>query len=184
MEYLNHLVTPGGLKTNPKVVRVVKDFPCPKNVKEVCHFLGLASYYRRFVPGFSSIARPLHELTHKDAHLKWSEQCQKAFTLLKEKLTSAPVLVYPSFNKPFTLETDASISGLGAVLSQVQDDGKLHPIVYASRSLSPAEQNYSVTELRVLGSGVGIDPFSLLCIRSEHDNTYRPRSCESGARDI
>ena len=115
-------------------------------------FLGLASYYRRFVPLFAKIAAPLHGLLKKDNAFVWTSECEAAFIKLKELLTSAPVLVYPKFGPDveFVLETDASYVGLGAVLSQLQDDKRLHPIAYASRSLDPHEKNYGVTELETL----------------------------------
>ena len=150
VEYLGHLVTPQGLMTNDRLVFAVQDFPRPENVHDVRRFLGLASYYRRFIPHFSRIAQPLHALTCKEATFMWTEECQAAMDLLKDRLTSAPVLAYPSFTKPYTLETDASIKGIGAVLSQRQEDGKLHPVAYASRSLSAAERNYSISELETL----------------------------------
>ena len=113
-------------------------------------FLGLSSYYRRFISNFARVAEPLSELTRKNTAFRWTQTCEDAMSQLKERLTTAPVLAYPSFDKPFTVETDASISGLGAVLSQTQGDTKLHPVAYASRSLSTAERNYSVTELETL----------------------------------
>ena len=107
-------------------------------------------YYRRFIPHFSSLARPFHNLTWKGADFVWTKQCEAAFCELKERLTEAPVLAYPCFQKPFILETDASGCGLGAVLSQCQNDGVVHPIAYTSRSLSKAESNYGITELETL----------------------------------
>ena len=150
VEYLGHLVTPEGLRTNERLIEAIKQFPRPTDVTEVRRFLGLSSYYRRFIRNFSRIAEPLRELTRKDTPFLWTQSCKEAMCQLKEKLTTAPVLAYPSFDKPFTVETDASISGIGAVLSQVQEDAKLHPVAYASRSLSSAERNYSVTELETL----------------------------------
>lgn len=97
-----------------------------------------------------SIAQPLHELTRKNSDFVWSEKCKSAFGELKSRLASPPILAYPSFDRDFVLETDASIQGLGAVLSQVQADGKLHPIAYASRGLSVSEKNYGITELETL----------------------------------
>jgi hypothetical protein len=115
--------------------------------------LGLASYYRRFIKDFSKIAFPLHTLLKKDAPFNWSEGCVDAFNGLKNRLVSAPVLVYPNFesDNPFILETDASLQGLGAVLGQKQSDGLVHPTAYASRSLHPNERNYGITELETLG---------------------------------
>ena len=150
VEYLGHIITPQGLKTNPRLVSAVVEFPVPQNLREVRQFLGMCSYYRRFIPCFSVIARPLHHLTRKGAEFVWSPDCEGGFRALKEKLTHPPVLAYPSFEKSFVLETDASGSGLGAVLSQPLDDNVNHPIAYASRSLSPAESNYNITELEML----------------------------------
>ena len=150
VEYLGHFITPDGLKPNPRLVTAVKEFPVPRNAREVRQFLGLSSYYRRFIPLFAKIARPLHELTRNGAEFVWNRECQAAFDTLAGKLVQAPVLAYPSFDKAFTLETDASIEGIGAVLSQPQDDGQLHPIAYASRALSPQERKYAITELETL----------------------------------
>ena len=150
VEYLGHLLTPEGLKMNKRLVEAIKEFPSPTDVRGVRRFLGLASYYRRFIDGFSKIAEPLRELTHKNTDFQWTEACDEAMTRLKNRLTTAPVLAYPSFDKLYTVEIDASISGLGAVLMQMQDDSKLHPVAYASRSLTAAERNYSITQLETL----------------------------------
>ena len=114
------------------------------------YLLGLASYYRRFVSGFAKIANPLYALTRKNVEFHWNAECQEAFEQLKMKLTSSPVLAYPKFDRCFVLETDASGIGLGAVLSQIQDNGELHPLAFASRALSPCEINYGITELETL----------------------------------
>ena len=150
VQYLGHVLTPDGVKPNPALVRAVERFPLPTNLKGVRRFLGMASYYRKFIPQFSKVAEPLHKLTRKNSDFHWSEECNVAFESLKGKLIEAPVLVYPSFTEPFILETDASIQGLGAVLSQKQLDGRHHPIAFASRALSPTERNYSITELETL----------------------------------
>ena len=124
MEYLGHLITPSGLKPNSRLVSAVQEFQTPSDIRELRRFLGLASYYRKFVPKFAKVAEPLHRLTRKEAEFVWSQDCQYAFDSLKQKLTEAPVLAYPSFDRDFVLETDASIKGIGAILSQKQDDGK------------------------------------------------------------
>ena len=120
MEYLGHLITPEGLKPNCKLVEAVSEFPRPTDVSGVRRFLGLSSYYQRFIQDFAAIAEPLRNLTRKNATFIWTQTCEDAMNELKKRLTTAPVLSYPSFGKPYTVETDASISGLGAVLSQKQ----------------------------------------------------------------
>ena len=150
MDFLGHVITLQGLKTSLRHITAITDFPVPRSVTEVRQFMGLASYYRRFVKNFAQIAQPLHALTRKGALFAWSESCKEAFEELKRQLTEAPILAYPAFGRDFTLETDASNRGLGAVLSQYQEDKKLHPVAFASRALSPAERNYSITDLETL----------------------------------
>ena len=159
VEYLGHVITSSGLRPNARLTEAVRNFPRPENVGAVRRFLGLASYYRRFIQDFAKIACPLHGLTVKDAPFDWTPEREVAFTTLKAKLITSPVLAYPSFDKDFTLETDASIQGLGAVLSQKQEDSRLHPIAYASRALNPAEKNYCITELETLAVVWGISHF-------------------------
>jgi len=110
----------------------------------------LASYYRRFVRQFAKIAQPLHALTRKNVDYAWTTECQAAFDELEEKLISASVLVYPDFDRSYILEIDASIRGLGAVLSQIHQDGLTHPIAFASRALAAPEKNYNITDLETL----------------------------------
>ena len=150
VEFLGHVLTPMGIRPNPDRVGAVQNFPRPKSVREVRQFLGLASYYRRFVKGFATLAQPLHSLTKANSRFNWTIDCQSAFDALKTMLLMSPVLSFPDFSRGFILETDASVKGLGAVLSQKGEDGKIHPVAYASRALSPQEQRYSVTELETL----------------------------------
>jgi len=134
--YLGHIISAEGLKPNPGRVDAVRLFSAPTDLSTLQQFLGLASFYRKFVPNFAHIASPLHELTKKGVPFTWTEACQSSFSQLKQKLIEAPVLAYPDFTKPFVLETDASIHGVGAILSQVNSDNMCHPIAYASRALS------------------------------------------------
>ena len=110
----------------------MQKFRAPVNVEGVREFLGITGYYRRFIPKFSKVARPMHSLMRQGVPFVWTTQCQQAFVKLKEFLSSPPVLAYPCFSKPFMLHTNASGQGLGAVLEQEQVDGRLHPIAYAS----------------------------------------------------
>ena len=150
VEYLGHVLTPLGVKPNAKLVAAVQDYVPPQNIKELKRFLGLASYYRRFIPQFAKIAHPLHQLTRKDVDFRWTNPCDVAFQQLKQCLVSCPVLAYPSFDEDFVLETDASVMGLGVVLAQLQSDGFAHSIAYASHALSSSECNYSITDLETL----------------------------------
>ena len=138
MEFLGYIVSGGGISADPKKVRAVTEYPRPNDLRALRAFLGLLSYYRRFIPRFSAIAQPLYSLTRKDTPFLWSADCETAFDRLKGHLTQAPVLAYPQFGKGFLLETGV---GLGAVLSQKQEDGTIRPIAFASRTLQPHEKN-------------------------------------------
>lgn len=147
--YLGHVVSREGVSTDPEKIRAVKEWPTPTSVKDVQSFLGLASYYRRFIEGFANIARPLHQLTEKAHTFVWTEECEDAFQELKKRLYQSPILAYPDPEQDYILDTDASNEGIGAVLSQVVD-GKERVISYASRALNKAEKNYCVTRKELL----------------------------------
>ena len=116
VHYLGHVCSEAGMSPDKEKIAVIKDWPIPKTVTEIRQFLGLASYYRRYIQQFADIATPLHYLTEKTATFLWTEECQKGFQRLKDLLSQAPVLCYPSLTKDFELQTDASAVGLGAVL--------------------------------------------------------------------
>ncbi|KAJ8008876.1 hypothetical protein DPEC_G00082990 [Dallia pectoralis] len=149
--YLGHIVSAKGVATDPKKIQKVAGWPAPRSVSEVRGFIGLASYYRRFVKDFASVAKPLHELTKKYARFNWTDECQEAFEQLKSRLTSAPVLGYPLDSGQLLLDTDASDWGIGAVLSQVQE-GEERVLAYGSRRLSATEQNYCTTRRELLAA--------------------------------
>ena len=150
VEFLGHIVSEEGIATDPAKVDKVANRPEPTSTKEVQQFLGLASYYRQFIKDFSRYAKPLCKLTEKGAEFRWTTDCHNAFQDLRRKLVSAPVLAFPDFSKPFLLDTDASDHGIGAVLSQVQEDGRECVIAYASRVLTKAERKYCVTRKELL----------------------------------
>ncbi|EXX71174.1 gag-pol fusion protein [Rhizophagus irregularis DAOM 197198w] len=150
LEFLGHIVSNKGIRTDPAKIQKVKDFPVPLNVTQLRGFLGLASYYRRFVPGFSRIATPLNKLLKKGVAYSWGKEQQVAFEQLKQTLIASPILIFPDFEKQFVLLTDASTFGLGAILSQLDEDGNDRVIAYASRTCNKAESNYSATELECL----------------------------------
>ena len=148
--YLGHKCTNEGALPDPSKVECVHSFPAPRTVRQVQAFLGLANYYRKFIPNFSAIVRPITNLLKKDVKFDWDTSCQKAFEEVKQCLVSPPILIYPDFSKPFNLTTDASNTALGAVLSQGKV-GEDKPIAYASRTLNKAERNYSTIEKELLG---------------------------------
>lgn len=164
VRFLGHQVSTQGISPDPDKVVAVSNWKTPETVKELRSFLGFCSYYRKFIEGFSKIAGPLHDLVNaclregrcvkSGRHFRsgWSNECDQAFSQLKWKLTTAPVLGFADFTCPFILETDASQNGLGAILYQMQDDKK-RVIAYASRRLRNAERNdrnYSSMKLELL----------------------------------
>ena len=157
--YLGFIVTDKGVAADPQKIEAVCSYPTPTDLKHLRSFLGLASYYRRFIANFAKIANPLHALTRKDTPFLWDSTCQQAFENLKQCLIAAPVLAFPNFDSPFLMETDASGIGLGAVLAQKQEDGSVRPLAYASRSLQKHERNYGVTELEALAVVWGVKHF-------------------------
>ena len=140
--YLGHIVSEDGIQTDPAKVERVHKWPVPVNATEVKSFLGLASYYGRFVPNFASVARPLHKLTEANVEFAWTSEYHTSFDTLKKLLS--PVLSYPDFTVKFILETDACSHGIGTVLSQLKDEVE-HPVPFAIRTLTKAERNYCVT---------------------------------------
>lgn len=146
--FLGHIIAENGIRPNPAKVKVLEHWPVPKTVKEVESFLGLATYFRKFVPGFAKIAAPLNEL--KKNEFRWTESQQRAFDILRKALMTDPVLMHPDLSKPFSVETDASGNGLGAVLLQRGDDGEDHVIEYASRTLRKHEVPWTPREWEAL----------------------------------
>jgi hypothetical protein len=148
--FLGHVVSEEGIQTDPEKIKAVEEWKTPTCVTEVRSFLGLASYYRRFIKDFATIASPLHKLTEKEKAFHWSDDCETAFQTLKQALTQSPILAYPRpGEEQFILDTDASGVGIGAVLSQVQD-GQERVIAYGSRALSKTDRNYCVTRQELL----------------------------------
>ena len=158
IEYLGHVVTPEGIFPDPGKVEVVKNFPTPASLKELKSFLGSANYYLRFIKGFSEIASPLNALTKKGVNFCWSESCADAFDRLERVLISAPVVAFPNFNEQFLLCVDASSTGIGFAVAQIQN-GKEVVIACNGRGLNQAERNYTTTEREVLALVEGIKKF-------------------------
>ena len=149
--YLAHHVSQRGILPSWENVRAVQEFPMPKTFTQVRTFCGLAGHYRRFIKGFANIVQPLYDVLGKEVKMGLVDLPPEAREdVLKGKVQSTPVLVFPDFDRPFLLETDASKEGLGMVLSKKQSDGWYHPIAFGSRSLTPAEKNYHSSKLEFL----------------------------------
>ena len=131
--------------------QAVSDWPVPKSRVELQRFLGFANFYRRFIRNFGQVAAPLTALTSVKTWFKWSVSAQGAFDLLKNRFTSAPILVTSDVSRQFVVEVDASEVGVGAILSQRSlSDDKVHPCAYFSHRLSPSERNYDVGNRELL----------------------------------
>ncbi|GJU10069.1 putative reverse transcriptase domain-containing protein [Tanacetum coccineum] len=144
VQFLGHVIDSEGIHVDPAKIEAIKDWASPKTPTEIRQFLGLAGYYRRFIEGFSKIARPMTKLTQKSVKFEWGEKAEAAFQLLKQKLCSAPILALPEGSENFVVYCDASHKGLGAVLMQREK-----VIAYASRQLKVHEKNYSTHDLEL-----------------------------------
>jgi transposase InsO family protein len=158
VSFLGHIVGREGVSCDPQKIEAVRDWETPKSVKEVRSFLGLASYYRKFIRGFSTIVAPLTNLTRKGAKFSWSNECEVAFQALKDMMISAPILAYPNESGEYVLDTDASNYGIGAVLSQIQN-GQERVIAYASRTLSKSQRVYCTTYKELLSVRMFVEHF-------------------------
>lgn len=156
--YLGYTIGRGLIKPQLNKIDAIQNWPRPLNKKQVRSFLGIAGYYRRFIPNFASMAVPLTDLTKgkNSVMIKWTPEAERAFQSLKQALCSQPVLVCPDFHKPFSLQTDASEAGLGAVLSQIID-GEEHPVLYISRKLNDHEKRYATVEKEALAIKWALD---------------------------
>lgn len=149
-EFLGHIVTQEGIRPNPNKIEKILNWPIPKSTTQIKGFLGILGYYRKFIRDFAKLTKPLTKCLKKDAQIIHNDEFITCFNDCKRLLITDPILKYPDFNKTFILETDASDFALGAVLSQKFEDGKEHPIAYASRTLNETECNYSATEKELL----------------------------------
>ena len=154
--YLGHYLSKRGIEVDPSKVDAVKSFPTPTNPKAVRSFIGLCSFYRRFIKDFSKIASPLHKLTSKDTQFVWTPKCEQAFQTLKIAMTTTPVFRFPDWNKPFVLTTDASVTAISYILGQKDENGKEYAVAYGGRSLRGAEIRYAIHELECLAMVEGI----------------------------
>ena len=156
IHYLGHIVSKNGIETDPKKIEAIKNWPVPRTVHDIRSFLGFTNYYRKFVYKYAHKARPLNKLISgenakkKNRKVEWTPEHEATFQELKSACSETPVLAYANYKKSFRLNTDASKTGLGAVLYQQQDDNSYRVIAYASCSLSKTEQNYDAHKLKFL----------------------------------
>ncbi|XP_063994419.1 uncharacterized protein LOC135171776 [Diachasmimorpha longicaudata] len=149
INYLGHIISSDGVRPEPKKLTAVQNFPRPTNQKNIRQFLGLTGYYRRFIPNYAKIAKPLTSLLMKDKKFQWGDEENKAFSNLRNALCKSPILQYPDFTKEFVITTDACGYGIAGILSQ-GEIGKDLPIAYISRVLGKSERNYSTIEKEML----------------------------------
>ncbi|KAH7704917.1 gagpol and env protein precursor, partial [Aphelenchoides avenae] len=178
-EFLGHVISVEGLKTDQAKIEKILSFPVPTSPTDVRSFLGICNYYRKFVPNFSQKSKPLRDVTKADGW-QWTEREQNSFDEMKQTMTSPPVLIQPDIEsamngtRPFLLYTDASKDGVGAVLSQLGSDGKEHPIAFASKCTSSAERNYAISDLEALALVYALRKFKYfvanahIIVRTDH----------------
>src|SRR6266540_4019663 len=150
IKFLGYTIGIDGLRTDPENIGKIINCSVPTDVTKVRKFMGLCNYYRKFIKDLSKLSKLLRQLLKKDVKFSWGPKEQGIFEKLKKIHMEAPVLLFPNFEKPFVLCTDALLKGLGAVLEQEDEKKNLRPVAYASRSLTPAEKNYHTTDLEYL----------------------------------
>ena len=181
IHYLGHLISPEGISPLANKLDCIKHMPVPKDVKEIKQFLGLTGYYRKFVPRFADISRPLTTLTKKDKKFEWTPACQKSFDLLKETLCGEPVLKYADTSKPYTLYTDTSKFGWAGVLTQSHTtviDGKSittdHPVAFVSGLFRGSQLNWAALTKEAFAIYMSVKKLSFyltdaqILLRSDH----------------
>ncbi|MES9904881.1 MAG: pol polyprotein, partial [Sedimenticola sp.] len=161
--FLGHRISEEGISTCPEKVKAVKDWPTPRSVRDVRSFLGLASFYRKYIHHFSEKAKPLHELTEKGRKFAWNEECEQAFNVLKDALMSSSVLALPTNDDYFVVSTDASATAAGAILSQIQN-GQEKVLAYYSKCFSRTERRYCATRRELYAV--------ILAVRQFHHYVY------------
>ena len=181
IHYLGHLISPEGISPLPNKLDCINHMPAPKDAKEIKQFLGLTGYYRKFVPRFADISRPLTTLTKKDRKFEWTPACQKSFELLKEMLCGEPVLKYADTSKPYTLYTDVSKFGWAGVLTQSHTtviDGKStttdHPVAFVSGLFRGSQLNWAALTKEAFAIYMSVKKLSFyltdaqILLRSDH----------------
>ena len=168
VKFLGHVLSQGEIKPNPEKIEAIKQWKQPNDVGAIRSFLGVVGWYRKFIPHFAEVAVPLVRLTRKNTKFIFNEECIKSFNILRDALMKAPILKQADSNKSYILETDASNVALGAVLLQKDDNDDIHPIAYASKTMNPAQQNYSPSEKECLALIWALEHFNTYCEGHEY----------------
>lgn len=159
VKYLGHVLGNGVIRTDPDKISAIVEYPVPRSIKDVRRFLGMSGWYRKFISNYASITTPLTDLLKNRKKFVWDDNAQKSFEELKCLLSSAPVLHSPDFARPFYIHCDASKTGIGSVLVQVNSEGDEVPVAFMSKKLNKAQRNYSVTEQECLAAVLSIKKF-------------------------
>lgn len=178
VEYLGMIISHDRIAMDPTKLSGIRDWPTPTRVKHVQQFLGFANFYRRFIPGYANITKPLDRLKVKNKAWDWTSECQEAFTRLKAEFQKRHTLLIPDKRKPFVLETDASKVASGAILLQHDDNGELKPCGFLSKAFNPTEQRYEIYDRELLAIIRGLQAFRhylegsphIVLIRCDHKN--------------
>lgn len=173
---LGHVVCKQGLLVDPAKIAIIVNLPPPNSVRQLRTTLGHTGYYRKFLKGYAQITAPMDKLLKKDIRFQWNEECHKSFDTLKEKMVTAPILVFPDWTKEFHVHVDAESIALGAVLAQPGEGDIDHPIAFASRKLSTAENNYTTTEREGLAMVYALQKFKHYLLGS-HFKMFTNHSC-------
>ena len=158
MKFLGFIIDARGIRVDPEKVECIAKFPRPTSVREIRRFIGMAGYYRRFVPNFSELSAPMTNLISKKGKLQWSLEAEHSFKEIKRRLMSAPILVTPKWNEMFTIHTDASDYATGAMLTQGEGEDE-RPIAYMSRKMIDAQTRYTTTEKECLAILLAVKHF-------------------------
>lgn len=159
ISFLGHMVSADGIRIDQERTRALRDFPPPRDKKGIARFIGMANFFRKFIPDFAHLAAPLNNLRKKKVLFRWGREQQQAFENLKSAIVNPPVLAVPNFNSKFIVQTDASRGGIAAVLLQ-EEGGERRPVAYASRRLNEAELRYSVYECEALAVLFALEKFA------------------------
>jgi len=180
VEFLGYVLSQEGVKMAQNQVEAVLSWKTPGSLTEVQAFLGFANFYRRFIKDYSWVARPLTELTKKTEQWVWNDKAEASFEELKQRFTTTPILAHFDAQGPVIIETDASDFAIGVVLSQRDEEGKLHPVAFHSRKFQPAEINYEIQDKELLSVVDTFKHWRHYCEGVDPPNPGPIRSPESG----